>query len=160
MNILDISYLLDSKRVPGRSALVDVSESYFDSGPVTVSAGSIFIVLPTPVTGFIRLWTHLMYTVLVAGVAANDQFILIRGTQDSTAGAPLLQFFPPGGVGVNANIPLVGTAAGLAAGSANIWLTGIDPFFAGKSDKISFTCVIAAPTTQQGIIRGWFKDLP
>src|SRR5262245_48403409 len=101
MNILDVSYMIDQKRTPGRSNLVDVAESYFDSGSVTVSAGQILIVLPAPLTGFMRLWTHLMYTILVNSIASNDQVIMIRGTQDGTAGAPLIQIISPGNLPVN-----------------------------------------------------------
>src|SRR5262245_4087816 len=107
MNILDLQYLIQFRGRPGRSALVDIGESFFTSGSFSVNPTGSFN-LPLPLTGCARAWTHLSAVTGGANFgAAGDSIQLSRVTGDSTAGVVLLNIVPSAVLGAGTMLPLI-----------------------------------------------------
>src|SRR5262245_10297726 len=157
MTLDDILYLIANSNRPGRSTLVGLRSTIFDSGAVTVVAGSANVDLPSPTPGFVRRWEHV--TATPSAVVNNDVLFLIRIVKDQTNGVVLLtQMFQ--GATLVLPIALIGGKTELNGFSNQNQVSGIDPFYNGQDDFLRVSFQPTAPVAQTVRVFGFYQDVP
>ncbi len=151
MDFDDIVYTADQRNRPGRNSLVDVSDKLFNSGNTGLVANTVTITLPTPPTGFLRLWQQLSMT--TSALAAGDQLLFTRLTPDLLIQCALWQQ-----LGANNSAIIWPIIGGRQINSGSMFI-GMDAFLVGQESVLRCLAIFAAPVAQTANVSGWYKDV-
>jgi hypothetical protein len=165
MRVEDLAFLLAGSDRPGRSLLRVSAESPFFATTTTedpAGSGLLRVTLPTPPSGFVRLWS-----LLLASLSTNVATDSLSLNFDTIATNQVLSARTGAAINLADQIPMVGSSLitlavptiALTSPRAAFAIEGIDPFIVGQESIILFG-VITTGSGQSLTGRGRYLDLP